>query len=140
MILKEIGKIKSPYKAKGEAPRQGKLSKETMILEILPEFRDAMHGLEEGHDIVVIYWGDRADRTALRTVPPGRDREYGVFATRSPNRPNPLALNVAKIISIDEDKLEVVGLDALDNSPLLDIKIYIPAMDSLETEKDEQKS
>ncbi len=130
MELKRIGTIQSPYVLKGDAPRQGKLSKEEMILDIDPLYQDALLGLEAGKDIVVIYWGDRADRSTLRSTPPSRQEECGVFASRSPNRPNPLALNVAKIVSISNHQLKVIGLDALDGSPLLDIKAYSPMVDS----------
>lgn len=129
MVLKEIGLIKSPYKRKGDAPRQGKLSKELMELEIKNEFAEGLNNLLEGQFIVVLYWCDRSDRNLLKATPPGKDKEKGVFATRSPNRPNPIALNVAKILSIDKNKLIVVGLDALDNSPLIDIKPYNALLD-----------
>ncbi len=130
MKLKQIGTVKSPYKIRGEAPRQGRLSKEPMHLMIHSEYAQALTGLSVDQEIVVLYWGDQANRDVLKTTPPGRDVVTGVFACRSPNRPNPIALNVAKIIEIQENELIVVGLDAFDGSPLLDIKPYIRMIDT----------
>ncbi|MDO5689521.1 MAG: tRNA (N6-threonylcarbamoyladenosine(37)-N6)-methyltransferase TrmO [Tissierellia bacterium] len=130
MELKPIGRITSPYKTHQDAPRQGKMSKEEMIVEIFPEYTDAMLGMREGDPIFLIYWGDRADRSALRTVPPGHSEEHGVFTTRSPHRPNPLAVNICRVVKIEGNILTVVGLDALDGSPLLDIKNHVPMLDT----------
>jgi formylmethanofuran dehydrogenase subunit E len=129
MILKEIGKIKSPYKVKGEAPRQGRLSKEIMKLIVNEEYKSAMKDLESIEYIVVLYWGNRADRDILIAEPPGSGRQTGVFSCRSPNRPNPIALCVARILDITDNVITVVGLDALDESPLLDIKPYVKLVD-----------
>lgn len=131
MHLKEIGRIHSPYKNKGDAPRQGRASKEEMILELHEAFKGGLEGLEKGDHILVIYWGDRADRDVLISKPPMKEESYGVFASRSPNRPNPLAVNVAKILKIEDSKLTLVGLDALDGSPVLDIKIHIDMLNEV---------
>jgi formylmethanofuran dehydrogenase subunit E len=134
MTFKIIGKIQSPYQRKGDAPRQGIYSTESMKLIIEPEYAEALQGLKEKSHIVVLYWGDRSERHVLKTTPPGRDVEVGVFACRSPNRPNPIALCVAALVSIEENVLTVVGLDALDGSPLLDIKPYVPHLDDVKDE------
>lgn len=131
MELKPIGIIISPYKEKGDAPRQGRLSKENMQLVIDGEFLQGMSGLEGIEHIIVLYWGDRANRETLMTKPPGRDDITGVFSCRSPNRPNPIALCVAKIDKIEGNVIHVVGLDALDGSPLLDIKPYVEMIDGV---------
>ena len=129
MILKEIGKIESPYRVRGDAPRQGRLSKEIMKLIINEEYKEAMKDLETIEHIVVLYWGNRADRDVLIAEPPGSGKQTGVFSCRSPNRPNPIALCVAKILDITDNVITVVGLDAFDGSPLLDIKPYINLVD-----------
>lgn len=127
--LRQIGIIHSPYKERGDAPRQGMLSREEAWLEIFPEFLEGLLGLEETGKIVVIYWGDRADRDILQSKPHGISEKRGVFASRSPNRPNPLALCVCEIKEISGNKFKVTGLDALDGSPLLDIKIHSVEVD-----------
>ena len=129
MILKEIGIIKSPYKGKERSQNEKSLSRQIMLLEIKDEFFEGLENLIEGQFIVVIYWADRAQRNLLKVVPPGKIIESGVFATRSQNRPNPLSINVVKILAIEKKKIIVTGLDALDNSPLLDIKPYYALLD-----------
>lgn len=102
------------------------------VIDVDPAYLDAFLGLEEGRHIAVLYWFDRADRTQLQTTPPKAEKKYGVFATRSPHRPNPIALSTVKILSIDGTKLTVSGLDCIDGTPLLDIKIYVPMIDAPE--------
>lgn len=70
MKLKEIGRLNSPYKEKGQAPRQGRFSDEESIVEIFPEYMNAIKGLEKSKHIIVLYWGDRADRNITQTIPP----------------------------------------------------------------------
>ncbi|NYB75025.1 tRNA (N6-threonylcarbamoyladenosine(37)-N6)-methyltransferase TrmO [Sedimentibacter hydroxybenzoicus DSM 7310] len=133
MNLKRIGIVHSIYKEKGDAPRQGKLSNQESTIEIFPEYIDGLDGIEELSHIVVLYWGDRANRETLKSTPPGSKTEKGVFTIRSPHRPNPIALCVCKIISVKENIITVTGLDAFDNSPVLDIKVFVPKID---TDKD----
>ena len=131
MELIKIGQIHSPYKQKGEAPRQGGLSSQESTLEIFSKYEEAIDGIDVSDQIVVLYWGDRADRSILRCVPhrPGETREMGVFASRSPNRPNPIALCYCEVLGISGNRMKVKGLDALDGSPILDIKIYSKEVD-----------
>ncbi len=130
MILKKLGIIHSPYEKKGDAPPQGKYSEEIVTIEVFDEFIDAMDGLEEVKSIIVLYWGDRADRERLKSTPPYMTKEYGIFSIRSPHRLNPIAICICNIISIEKNKIMVKGLDAFDGSPLLDIKRFIPRVDT----------
>ena len=130
MILKKIGIIHNIYENKENSPKQGKYSDEKSIIEIFPEYVDALDGVELLKNIIVLYWGDRADRNVLKSIPPFGTLEKGVFSTRSPNRPNPIAICVCKILSIEENKITVIGLDALNGSPVLDIKVFIPRVDT----------
>ncbi|HHV39067.1 MAG TPA: tRNA (N6-threonylcarbamoyladenosine(37)-N6)-methyltransferase TrmO [Tepidimicrobium sp.] len=132
MQLKQIGKISTPYKKKGQAPKQGRLSEEEGIIEVFPEYVDAMKGLKKPRHIIVLYWGDRADRSITQTIPPWGEELTGVFASRSPNRPNPIAFCACEIVDIQGNLIKVKGLDALDGSPLLDIKIYSYKVDVCE--------
>lgn len=131
MQLNPIGVIHSPYKERGQAPRQGRLSEDESVLEIFPQFAPALKGIERNSHLIVLYWGDRADRETLQSPTPFSEVPVGVFASRSPNRPNPIAFCVADLIRREGERLIVRGVDALDGSPLLDIKPYVSALDSI---------
>jgi tRNA-Thr(GGU) m(6)t(6)A37 methyltransferase TsaA len=131
MQLKPIGIIHSPYLERQDAPRQGRFSDQEMTLEIYPEFSLALKDIDKVSHIFVLYWGDRANRGVLQSPTPFSQEPVGVFASRSPNRPNPIALCIADLIRREDNRLIVRGVDALDGSPLLDIKIYSPGIDSI---------
>lgn len=104
-------------------------------LEIFPRFRDALLGLNKFSHVHVIYWFDRNDspekRATLRVHPRGNSANplTGVFATRSPLRPNLIGLSVCKIKSVDNTVITVDAIDALDGTPIIDLKPYIPDND-----------
>jgi len=127
--LVPIGVIHSPYLMKGDAPRQGRLSPTTSEIEIFPEFAEGLRNVTERPHLIILYWFDRADRATLTAVTPHSKKEHGVFATRSPDRPNPIGLAVVDLLSIDGNRLIVRGLDAFDGTPVLDIKPYSPEID-----------
>ncbi len=129
LILQPIGIIRTPYKDSGDAPRQGRSSDDVCVLELLPEFVSGLKDVDKASHLVVLYWGHRSDRNKLQTRTPYGETIRGVFATRSPSRPNPIALCVAELLEVSGNRLKVLGLDALDSSPLLDIKPYSPDID-----------
>ena len=131
MQLTPIGVIHSPYKQRGDAPRQGRLSDNEITLEIYPQFAAALKDVTRCSHLIVLYWGDRANRETLQSRTPFSEVPVGVFSSRSPNRPNPIAFCVADLIRQEGNCLIVRGVDALDGSPLLDIKAYAPAIDCL---------
>ena len=131
MQLTPIGVIHSPYKQRGDAPRQGRLSDNEITLEIHPQFAAALKDVTRCSHLIVLYWGDRANRGTLQSRTPFSKVPVGVFSSRSPNRPNPIAFCVADLIRQEGNRLIVRGVDALDGSPLLDIKAYAPAIDCL---------
>jgi tRNA-Thr(GGU) m(6)t(6)A37 methyltransferase TsaA len=131
MQLTTIGLIHSPYKEGYQTPRQGRLSEEETSLEIFPPFTAALKGIEQNSHLIVLYWGDRANRETLQSRTPYSQELVGVFSSRSPNRPNPIAFCVADLVRLEGNRLIVRGVDALDGSPLLDIKAYAPAIDSI---------
>ena len=104
---------------------------------IFPQFRDGLLGLKGFSNVLVFYWFDRNDtpekRAALRVHPLGNKANplKGVFATRSPFRPNLIALSVCKIKSVDDAGITVDDIDAFDGSPIIDLKPYIPSIDSV---------
>ncbi|QRN84364.1 tRNA (N6-threonylcarbamoyladenosine(37)-N6)-methyltransferase TrmO [Chloroflexota bacterium] len=129
MKLTTIGIIHSPYKQRGDAPRQGRLAEALSEIEVYPEFGDALISVEHLSHLIVLYWQDRSDRTMLKSCTPFSEDMVGIFASRSPNRPNPIAFCVAEIVEIKGNIITVRGLDALDNSPLLDMKVYSTQID-----------
>ena len=125
-----IGFVSSPFKERGDAPRQGRLTEEISTITLEDAYLPAMLGLEAGADIFVFCWFDRSDRTLLLGRPSKDVPLKGVFANRSPNRPNPISLTLVKIVKIDDNKITVVGLEALDGTPVLDIKPYSKDIDT----------
>jgi len=130
MILRPIGEIHTPYSRMEEIPRQGRLSREICEIEVFEEFADGLKDIEECTHLFVLFWMHLGDRTRLSATPPHDHRPHGVFATRSPNRPNPIALDIVELLAVSRNKLKVRGMDALDGSILLDIKPYSSEMDS----------
>ena len=127
--LHPIGSVRSLYKRKGDAPRQGRLSATISEIVIEEKYRPALWQIEGRKHLWVLCWFDRADRTVLRAVPPGTSAEKGVFAIRSPDRPNPVSLCMVDLIGIKDGVLKVRGLDAFDKTPVIDIKVYSPEID-----------
>lgn len=125
MKFKTIGYIESPFKSPEEAPKQGRETDALSVLVLEEAYQDGLYRLEEGDEIVVLYWGHLADRTRLLGRRRGQGALRGVFASRSPHRPNPIALNICQIVALDGNRVTVSGLDAIQGSPLLDIKIHI---------------
>jgi len=119
-----IGHVRSPYRQRKDAPRQGRLSNTVSEIVIDPPYEPGLLRLGEKKHLFVPCWFDRADWTALRTTPPHNPVEHGVFATRSPDRPNPIALSIVDLIEVEGGVLRVRGLDALDGTPVIDIKPY----------------
>lgn len=129
-FIRPIGVIHTPYIRREEIPRQGRLSHELCEIEIFPEFEPALKDIEQCTHLFVIFWLHQADRNRLTATPKQDGKEHGVFATRTPNRPNPLALDVVDLLDVKGNRLTVRGMDALDGSVLLDIKPYSAGIDS----------
>jgi tRNA-Thr(GGU) m(6)t(6)A37 methyltransferase TsaA len=127
--LSPIGIIHSPYRDRGEAPYQGYRSKRISRIEVLKEFEEGLQDIEGFSHIIVIYWFHKSQGYHLLVKTPWDDVPHGLFTTRSPHRPCPLALTVVELVAREKNILKVKGLDALDGSPLLDIKPYIPSVD-----------
>lgn len=132
MICRAVGMVRSPFKERGDAPSQGRHTEEISVIEVFPEYFDALDGLHAGDDIFVLCWFDRSDRSVLKTRKRGEVAGplRGVFSTRSPARPNPIALTLVKLVEITGGTLRVRGLEALDNTPVLDMKPYSAGIDT----------
>jgi tRNA-Thr(GGU) m(6)t(6)A37 methyltransferase TsaA len=124
-----VGIIHSPFREHGDAPRQGRFSDVESTLEILPEFNDALQDVEHHPHLIVLYWLNRSNRTNLKAIPHQTGIEHGVFASRSPDRPNPIGIGIVDLIRREGNRLILRGLDALDGTPVLDIKPYSAAID-----------
>jgi L-fuculose-phosphate aldolase len=119
-----IGVVHSRLKDKAAAPRIHSESTEVGTLEISPDYREGLKGLKAGQRILVLFWLHEARRDMLQVYPRG-DRSrglQGVFATRSPMRPNPIAVSELTVLAVRGSELEVAGLDVIDGTPILDIK------------------
>ena len=127
--LHPIGYVRSPYKTKGDAPRQGRLSDTVSEIAVGEKYRPALWQIEGRKHLWVLCWFDRADRTVLRAIPPGTSAEKGVFAIRSPDRPNPVSLSMVDLLDVHDGILKVRGLDAFDGTPVIDIKVYSAEID-----------
>jgi tRNA (adenine37-N6)-methyltransferase len=129
IVLHPIGYVRSPYKTKGDAPRQGRLFVTISEIVIDKKYLPALWQIEGRKHLWILCWFDRADRSVLRATPPGTSVEKGVFAIRSPDRPNPVSLCMVDLLEVKDGVLKVRGLDAFDGTPVIDIKVYSADID-----------
>ena len=128
-----IGYIRSPYSDSKTIPKGlGAKHDAEGVLDILPEFEEGLLDIEGFSHLFVIWAFDRAEGFDLTASPPTDNRPHGVFATRSPRRPNPIGLTVVELLRRDGCAIHVRGIDMLDGTPILDIKPY---MSSIPVEK-----
>jgi tRNA-Thr(GGU) m(6)t(6)A37 methyltransferase TsaA len=122
--LRPVGVIRSILKARSQAPKQGSEGAPDAWLDVYPWAADALHRLAVGDEIIVITWLHKADRHVLKVHPrsDARNPLTGVFATRSPDRPNPLGLHPVIVRAIDKTRLRVGPIEAIDGTPVVDIK------------------
>lgn len=127
--MQPIGYVRSPFEATKEIPKGlGAKHEAEGTLEILPEFVPGLQDIEGFSHLYVIWTFDRAEGYDLVGAPPTDDRPHGVFATRSPRRPNPIGLTVVELLGRDGPRLRVRGIDMLDGTPILDIKPYLSSI------------
>lgn len=127
--LKPIGVIHSPYPDRGEAPRQGCGREEICLVEVFKEFEEGLKDIDGFSHVSLIYWFHKSGGYRLLITTPWDTKLHGLFTTRSPNRPCPLGLCLVELVAREGNILSVKGLDAIDGTPLLDIKPYIPSID-----------
>jgi tRNA (adenine37-N6)-methyltransferase len=127
--MQAIGFVKSPYQEARDVPKGlGAKHEAQGVLEILPEFAAGLADIEGFSHLYVVWLFDRAQGFELVGKPPTDDREHGVFATRSPRRPNPIGLTVVELLGRDGARLHVRGIDMLEGTPILDIKPYLSSI------------
>jgi tRNA-Thr(GGU) m(6)t(6)A37 methyltransferase TsaA len=126
--LRPIGVIRSELRTREEAPKQGEEDAPDAWLELDAFAADGLEGLEVGDEVLVITWFHQADRAVLRVHPRSNPRNplTGVFATRSPDRPNPLGLHPVTVRAIEGRRLRVGPIEAIDGTPVIDIKPVLP--------------
>jgi len=126
-----VGRVRSRLKTLDQCPNQGSEGAPIARVEINPRFQSALEGIKPGSQIVILTWLDQTDRTVLQVHPRGNPNNplTGVFLTRSQNRPNPIGIHEVRVIATEEDGTVVVEpLEALDNTPIIDIKISLPGI------------
>ena len=132
----QIGTIKSPHKeAKGMPIQPSGARGIKGEIELLDRFSDGLKDLESFSHIIVIYDFNKSTGPSLLPKPFLDDKVHGVFATRAPQRPNPIGISVLKLIAIRDNRLFVENVDIMDETPILDIKPYVSAFDAVDEEE-----
>ncbi len=125
-----IGRIRTPWKTRDGCPKNARGSDAVCTVALEPRYAAALDGVETCSHLVLLYFMDQARRDLLVQAPRHGSRR-GTFALRSPVRPNPIAMSVARLVRVEGTRLTVVGLDCLDGTPLIDIKPYFASVDSV---------
>ncbi len=127
--MRPIGYVRSSYTESSQIPRGcGAKHDAEGVLDVLPEFAQGLTDIEGFSHLFVLWVFDRVDGFDLMATPPTDTRPHGVFATRSPRRPNPIGLTVVRLLGRDGERLSVAGIDMLDGTPILDIKPYLSSI------------
>lgn len=136
MRLEAIGTIHSPFREAAGTPIQSTLAAGVEgSVELFEPFVPGLKDLEGFERVWLIYWLDRAPPARLLVTPFLDTAEHGIFATRSPCRPNPLGISCVRLLGIEGGRLRIADLDVLDGTPLLDLKPYAPRFDHFEVSR-----
>jgi tRNA (adenine37-N6)-methyltransferase len=131
--MHSIGTVSSPYTESAQIPKgPGAEHRAEGVLEILPEYGQGLIDIDGFSHLFVLWVFDRAEGSSLIATPPLDNRPHGVFATRSPQRPNPIGLTVVALLRREGTRLFVRGVDMLDGTPILDIKPYLSSVPDAE--------
>ena len=131
--MRAVGTVHSPYTDRSQVPRgPGARHDADGVLEIDPDLEPGLADIEGFSHLFVLWVFDRADGVSLVSTPPTDDRPHGVFATRSPQRPNPIGLTVVRLLGREGNRLRVRGVDMLDGTPILDLKPYLSSVPEAE--------
>lgn len=136
--VRVIGHVRSPYKERFGTPRQATVTEQTLAdaaveasIELLPEFTPALKDLAGFDYVWVLAWMHLNESWKTQVIPPrGPKVARGLFATRAPHRPNPIALSALKLLGIERNIVRVFGVDLIDGTPVLDLKPYVPYADA----------
>jgi tRNA-Thr(GGU) m(6)t(6)A37 methyltransferase TsaA len=126
-----IGRLRTPWQSREQCPKNARESDAVCRVELDPRWVKGLQGLETVSHVLLLYWMDRARRDLVLQAPRHYSEPHGTFALRSPARPNPIAVSVARLLRIEGNTLYVTGVDCLDNTPLIDVKPYFSSTDSV---------
>jgi len=126
--VKPIGIIHSLYKTEAECPPQGKSGQAE--IEIFKQYEDGLKDIEGFSHVHLFYWLHKSNHFTLSVKTPWDSVPHGLFTTRTPNRPNPVGYSAIEIVSRKGNTIMVKGMDAMDGTPVFDIKPYIPSLDA----------
>ena len=133
IAMHPIGKIYSPYKKSKEIPIQGRFKDDVEAwIELKKEYAKGLKDLDKFSHCILIYYFHKSNKITIEGKPFLEDEKHGIFAIRSPHRPNHIGFSVVKIKRINENKLYFTQVDMIDGTPLLDIKPYVKYFDSRE--------
>jgi len=134
ICFKPIGIIHTPFKNLKGIPIQSSMSKKEGIIEVFPKYQSGLKDLSGFSHIYCLYYFDMVKLPVPLQSKPFLDNQLkGVFAIRTPFRPNPIGFSILKILDIKDNKIEVKNVDILDKTPLLDLKPYVPYFDNIDT-------
>lgn len=129
--LRPVGYVRSSLTSRHQAPRQGNEGAPRASIEVDPALREGLSGIQVGHELILLSWFHEARRDVM-TLHPRNDPSLplsGVFATRSPDRPNPIGLHRVRVLALGPSSLEVEPLEAIDGTPIVDIKPVLAVAD-----------
>jgi tRNA-Thr(GGU) m(6)t(6)A37 methyltransferase TsaA len=129
--VRPIGRVESSLTSTADAPRQGDEGAPDAYLILDAEVQTGLEGIAAGDEVVLLTWLHKANRNVLRVHPRGdlSRPEAGVFSTRAPSRPNPIGLHRVRVLDIDGPRLHVSGLEAIDGTPIIDVKPVLGSID-----------
>ena len=128
--LKPIGVIRTPFKISEDTPIQSSNSDTKGHVELSEEYLEALKSLDGFSHIILLYWFHSAKPPKMLMKPYLDTEEHGLFSIRAPSRPNPIGISIVKLIKIKENRLYIEGVDILDETPLIDIKPFVPEFDN----------
>ena len=134
LVVRPIGVIRTPFRERAEAPRQPRAAEGvegTIELFSGNDFQDALSDLDSWEYVWLLFWFHRNETWRPKVLPPRSTQRRGLFSTRSPHRPNPIGLSVVRLISVVGLSVRVADIDLLDETPILDIKPYVPWTDAI---------
>lgn len=130
--MKPIARLRTPFKTVEEMPIQSRLSSAEGWIDLNAEYVQGLKDLEGFSHLILIYHFHKSERVDVQSSPFVDDAVHGIFAIRSPNRPNHLGMSVVELLRIEGHQVYFKGADMLDGTPLLDLKPYIPEFDSVQ--------
>ena len=126
-----IGRVRTPWATREDCPKNSGESQAVCTLDVDARYAEGLRDIETVSHLIVLYFMDEAARNILLQAPNHYRRPHGAFALRSPARPNPIACSIVRLQRVERTRLEVIGLDCRDGTPLLDIKPYFASIDAV---------